>query len=377
MDSIYNEIGNRPENEIFKVVFFPDRIYHEQYLNATVSSRYRYNVREVRSKHDFTVLKGEVFLDGRFYCNFLRVEYRAGRLVEVARQQGRFLRQQVHCWMRLLPEQQAAAEAQFKLHYCEWIAAYQAEIWETLEPPANSFHSVKVKTMMGKEAEITRIKAFNPGLSDIAKLKELEIAFREDDIDQPFGYKINNPAWDNNYLRSHQEPKVDEPSSSQNTIEDQNYFITFQKGWYLQAEDTKPVLYRNAMMDPGNPDMADDNVLGMRWIIQRELGGNIVYFHQVEIEPGVVEGTHRHIGSEELYYIVSGTGTAYMGVGDDPETDNFPTVMRDIYGIGPRPCKAVPVKSGSIIYTKSGGIHGIRNDGNELLKFVAFGYHSS
>ena len=51
-----------PWNKIFKIVFFPDRIYHAQYLNATRSPRYQYNVLEVRSRADFIVLKAEVYL---------------------------------------------------------------------------------------------------------------------------------------------------------------------------------------------------------------------------------------------------------------------------------------------------------------------------
>lgn len=379
MEQIFSEIAERPENNIFKVVFFPDRIYHEQYLNATVSPRYRYNVHEVRNKHDITVLKGELFLDGRFYTNFIRVEYRGSRLVETARQQERFLRDQVICWMRLLPDNNPAVEGQFKLHYCQWIDAFQAELWQTLEPPANSFHDIKVLAQMGKNSPITRITSMTPVLAKVRELINLEIAFRENDIDIPFGYKINNPSWDNNYMRSIEAPIVDEPSSTQNTVRFDNYFLTFQRGWYLQAKDTKAVLYRNAMMEPQNPDFMPNNVLGMRWIIQNELGGNLIYFHQVEIDPGVVEGTHQHIGSEELYYIVSGEGTAYMAESDDPATAHYPTVTREIYGIGPKLCKALPVRSGSIIYTKSGGIHGIANLGNtnEKLVFVAFGYHCS
>ena len=38
---------------------------------------------------------------------------------------------------------------------------------------------------------------------------------------------------------------------------------------------------------------------------------------------GTVEGAHQHIGSEELYYIVSGSGVAYISEGDDPATDYF------------------------------------------------------
>jgi hypothetical protein len=45
----FNAIQNTPDNQIFGIVFFPDRIYHAQYLNATRSSRYRYYVHEVPS----------------------------------------------------------------------------------------------------------------------------------------------------------------------------------------------------------------------------------------------------------------------------------------------------------------------------------------
>ncbi|HEY0603264.1 MAG TPA: hypothetical protein VGD58_10155, partial [Herpetosiphonaceae bacterium] len=103
MDPTFNDIHSDPENDIFKVVFFPDRVYHAQYLNATRSSRYRYNVREVRSKHDATVLKGQVFMDGRFLCNFMRIEYRAGRLVEVVREAGRRLGNDIMVWVKIHP----------------------------------------------------------------------------------------------------------------------------------------------------------------------------------------------------------------------------------------------------------------------------------
>ena len=52
------------------------------------------------------------------------------------------------------------------------------------------------------------------------------------------------------------------------------------------------------------------------------------------------------------------------------------TVDRWIYGIGLKACKEVPVKPGNVIFTKSGGIHGIRNPGTQPLRFVAFLYHT-
>src|ERR671930_521856 len=76
MHAQFDQLFTEPENSVFKVVFYPDRIYHAPYLNATRSERYRYNVREVRSQVDITVLKGEVYLDGQLLTSFVRVEYR-------------------------------------------------------------------------------------------------------------------------------------------------------------------------------------------------------------------------------------------------------------------------------------------------------------
>jgi oxalate decarboxylase/phosphoglucose isomerase-like protein (cupin superfamily) len=137
------------------------------------------------------------------------------------------------------------------------------------------------------------------------------------------------------------------------------------------------VRYRNPLMEDDNPDRHQDNVIEMRWILQRELGSNLVFFHEVIIPPGKVEGTHRHIGSEELYYIIEGAGIAYMGEHDDPALAAYPVVERSIFGIGMKRVRELPVGPGNVIYTKSGGIHGIRNPGDKPLRFVAFLYHSA
>lgn len=376
MDPRFNDIFTSPENSVFQVVFYPDRIYHAAYLNATRSRRYRYNVHEVRNQLDIGVLKGQVYLDGEFFCNFLRIEYRASRLVEKAREKSRFLRGQLIGWLRLLPEVGQPAEATLKLLYCPWIDAYQVEIWETLEPPDGKQHDFSVLDLMGRGNSITRVKEFGPALKDIKALRQLELAFRENDRDLPFGWQINDPEWDNNYLRSHEEPRTQEPSSSLNTVPDMNYFVDFRRGWYLQAKDFAPVRYRNAMMNNEDPERFQENVIEMRWLLQRQLGGSMVFFHEVTIPPGTTEGTHRHIGTEELYYIVEGEGIAYMGENDDPSLSSLPTVQRSIFGVDVRACKEVPVTAGNVIFTKSGGIHGIRNPGDKPLKFVAFLYHT-
>ena len=231
---------------------------------------------------------------------------------------------------------------------------------------------------MGKERQITRIKAFNPALEDIKGIKTVDVAFGKTTWIPPSAIG-SRPGLDNDYMRSHQNHRI-HGQLAENTVQDDNYSLTFQRGWFLQAEDVQPVRYNNAMMDADNPERRgdNDNIVEMRWILQRELGGNLVYFHEVNVTPGAYEGSHHHIGSEELYYIISGTGIAYMGERDDPATaSKYPTVDKQIFGLGMRRVKELPVQAGNVIYTKSGGIHGIRNNGTEPLKFVAFGYHCS
>lgn len=378
MEQRFDEIYTHPENQIFRVVFFPDRIYHARHLCATRSSRYRYNVTEVRSGADVTVMKGEVYLGGTRLCGLLRVEYTAGRLVEQAREANRRLGPTVRAWIQVAPVGAEPAEATVTLYWDPIVDAYAAEIWETLEPPDGGSHDHRVVGLMGRDAPITRVPAFGPALRDLKALRKVAVAFREDDREYPTGRPIPEPQWDNAYLRSHQEPRTAEPSSAENTISDSNYLLDFQRGFFIpDAAQVPPVNYRNPMTDDTNPDRREDNVIQMRWLFQREFGSDVVFFHEVTVPPGAVEGTHRHIGSEELYYIVSGTGLAYIDDGDDPSTDGYPLVERHVYGLDPVKCRELPVKPGSVLFTKSGGVHGIRNPGAEPLKFVAFLYHTT
>lgn len=385
MDPRFNDIESRPENEIFSIVFYPDRIYHAQYLNATRSSRYRYYVAEVRNKLDIAVIKGMVFLDGVYLCNFLRVEYRASRLVELAREKQRFVQSRIVAYVNLLPEDKSkAASAELQMHFCPWIDAFQVEVWETLEAPPTKRHDIKVLDLMGAKGQITKVRAWAGILADMGKLKQVELAFRENDTDDPFGYRIGNVQWDNDYFRSYQVPNTNQPSAPQNTVQVDNYLIDFQRGWFFDdVSKVAPVRYENAMLENISPDFnttPGKNIIEMRWVLQREMGGSIVYFHEVTIPPGTIEGTHRHIGSEELYYIFEGEGVAYMGDGDDPSLTDptaYPVKNIEIYCVGQRNVRVVPVKPRSVIYTKSGGIHGIRNTGTVPLRFVAFGYHSA
>src|SRR5215831_1746066 len=135
MDPRFTAIENTPENQVFAIVFYPDRIYHARYLNATRSPRYRYYVHEVRNKVDSMVLKGQVFLDGTLLANFVRIEYRASRLVEVAREKERFLKDSLLAFVKLDHREPArSAQAMVRLYWDNWIDAFQVEIWDNLEP---------------------------------------------------------------------------------------------------------------------------------------------------------------------------------------------------------------------------------------------------
>jgi len=380
MESRFSDIVSDPSNLIFHVVFFPDRVYHAQYLNATRSARYRYNVHEVRSKADITVLKGCVYLDGVRLCNVLRIEYRASRLVETARQRNRFLGSSVVAGLEVEgPEGTATASA--RLNYCPWIDAYQVEFWETLQPPPGRRHDWQVLDLMGFGGSIAHEPAFDGALRDIRELRRLRVWFREGRFSEPTNYVVSDAAatWDNFYERNTQVPNTSEPSSASNTVKEANYRVDFQRGWFFQnAREVEPVRYRNAMMNDAAAAAAGaGNVIEMRWVLQQEFGGSLVFFHEVTIPPRTVEGTHQHIGSEELYYVTEGEGVAYMGANDSPDMAQFDLVDRDIFGIGPRACRKVPVRPGSVIFTKSGGIHGIENPHDVPLRFVAFLHHTS
>lgn len=383
MDPRFNDIAADPRNSIFEVVFFPDRVYHAQYLNATRSSRYRYVVQEVRGKSDSNLLKGFVFIDGLQICNFLRIETRGGRLAEVVREKGRFMGPDIMANVGLTTTDGKRVDAQVRLHFCPWIHAFQVELWQTLDAPAGKHHDYQVVDMMGYRGPITKVPAFADALANLGALKRIDLAFRENDVSYPSRTAIpdSDAAWDNYYQRNVQVPNTQEPSSGQNTVRQDGYGVDFQRGWFIKkVRDIAPVRYRNGMMEGDNPQASDANIIEMRWVLQQEFGGTVVFFHEVTIPPHTIEGTHQHIGSEELYYVFEGRGIAYMGADDDPalaQDASIPVVERKIFGLDSKPCKKLDVAPGSVIYTKSGGVHGIENPYAEPLRFVAFLYHST
>jgi len=70
-------------------------------------------------------------------------------------------------------------------------------------------------------------------------------------------------------------------------------------------------------------------------------------FAVIALEPGASIGLHRHVGEDEVYYVIRGEGTLVDG--------------------GVRSC----LSPGDAHLVKSGETHGIENAGNERLEFVA------
>ena len=376
MEPTFRELFSLPENEVFKIVSFPDRIYHSHSFNATRSPRYRYTVRAVQAKADITLIKAEVFLDAHFYCNLLRLEYRGGRLIEQARhRRGRRLGRQILASLRILSaDTTPPVVGVVKLTFDPVLQAYQVEIWETLEPPPTATHDIKVLHQMGRQGPITA--RGDPGRAARPQgAAGRGSGLRRGRAQLPLNGRIDDPVWDTNFNRALQVPSSPEPNAPQNAVETRSYLLVFQKAWVVAAGDVAPVRYRNAMMDDDNPDRHADNIIDIRWLLQRKLGGRSVYCQEVTLPPGTVEEAHVYLGAEALYYVVAGEGVAYLGEQDDPSLANRPTVSRDVLGAGFQCCKAVPIKPGHTVYAKNGAIQGIANPGDRPLHLVRFGTH--
>lgn len=365
-----------PEFSSHRVVMFPDRIHHGFRLNAEADPRYRYRIACVRSQSEVRVLLGYVYLDEVCLSSFLRLEYAGRKLGDQARFQGRRLGQSVRARMNLVgPISSQAVRADVILPACpDRLGGYHVELWNSLEPLPGSWHSAGVLDRMGYGAPITRVPAWSEAFPDYTTARAVTVTFEEVPLEPKQAI-----LRDDNYRRSCQEPRVAVPNSQENTVEDLCYSLVFQNAFYFSdvREQVKPVTYRNAMMDPEiNPDARPDNLIDMRWILQRELGGSAIFTHVVTIPPGGTEGVHLHVGSEEIYFFVAGEGLGYLGADDAPELSEYPTVVKYVQGVGPRPCKAVPVRPHSLIYSKSGGIHGVTNTGSTDLVFFAALQHT-
>src|SRR4029453_2985759 len=153
-------------------------------------------------------------------------------------------------------------KAEIAMHLHLWINAYKAEIWETVSPPRRTHHDFKVLDQIGRRGPITSVFDFKDILHRLGDLKRLELSFRENDVDLPFGYRIGRQQRDANYMRNHQVPRTNNPSADQNTVLDSSYLIDFPRGhFFTNIDEMAAVRYRSGMMTPDNPEKRDDNII--------------------------------------------------------------------------------------------------------------------
>ena len=262
MDPRFDDIlHGAPRTASSRSFSFPDRIYHAQYLNATRSPRYRYNVMEVREPARHQRAEGRGLPGRQFLCNFLRIEYRAGRLVEQMRERGRFLRDELLAWVKLHPADEQDARGRLRQAALRPLdRRLPGRDLGNARAAADRTRTISSARHDGRgRLDHPRASPSSPALRrHHAHCNAVELAFRENDRDLPFGYQHSTiRAWDNDFTRSHQEPRTQEPSSSQNT--DQRPELSARLPARLvscTSTDVDPVRYRNAMMEAGNPGCA-------------------------------------------------------------------------------------------------------------------------
>lgn len=84
------------------------------------------------------------------------------------------------------------------------------------------------------------------------------------------------------------------------------------------------------------------------YLSNNELQNSMTGFNMMELQECGEIGYHQHKGDEEIYFIISGKG-----------------IVKD-NGV------EMEVGEGDLIYTKDEEWHGLKNIGNEALKFIAF-----
>lgn len=93
--------------------------------------------------------------------------------------------------------------------------------------------------------------------------------------------------------------------------------------------------------------ISSDDIMSMEHLLPKNQVKNIGLYGRVVLKPLQSVEYHVHTGEIESYYILSGTGLY---------NDNGNTV---------------PVKAGDVTYTADGNGHGITNNTNEDLVFLA------
>ncbi len=102
------------------------------------------------------------------------------------------------------------------------------------------------------------------------------------------------------------------------------------------------------LFSEGVPRAGRGTIKGYRYLTAEEMKNKTTGFYINELMPGSEIGFHQHLGNEEVYFILSGKGVV---------NDN---------GVESE------VKAGDMVFTQSGESHGMKNIGEENLKFAAF-----
>ena len=136
----------------------------------------------------------------------------------------------------------------------------------------------------------------------------------------------------------------------------------FSVAGHVEVPEIAPVRYLNAMMDSaGNPDAQPDNIIDMRRIFQREFGGSMIFFHHITNTAGTCRGQpsayrigravlHRRGGGHRL----SPRGTTPRRTRRTRTERIYPIESRLTMGLGYYDYRRLPVRPGSVIFTKSG-----------------------
>lgn len=102
------------------------------------------------------------------------------------------------------------------------------------------------------------------------------------------------------------------------------------------------------LFSEGVPRAGSGKIMGYRYLTAEDMKNKTTGFYMNELMPDSEIGFHQHVGNEEIYFILSGKGL----VNDNGKEDY--------------------VEAGDMVFTQSGEYHGMKNIGEDKLKFIAF-----
>lgn len=92
----------------------------------------------------------------------------------------------------------------------------------------------------------------------------------------------------------------------------------------------------------------DGSIVFREVFIDKDFKSSVEFLHETSIKPNSTIGYHKHLGNEEVYYVIEGQGLM--------------TVDNEDKIVGP----------GDAVITSSGSSHGLKNIGLTDLKIIVF-----